>query len=298
MNDTSSNLAPAATRAHRLRARVKSMPVFALLIVAVVVVISIGADLITQTVIPEPEAIDLRFRYTPPWPMDGSSATHLLGTDQLGRDLLSRMIKGAQTSLLVALTCIFIAASAGTLLGLISGYWGGWVDTAIMRLVDAMLAFPAILVALVLVVTVGASFGMIVFTIAFLMWAPFARVVRGEVLSVKERNFVALSRIAGASAPRVLFFEILPNIINTVVVMATLQVGSAIVVESSLSFLGAGIPPPEPTWGNLVAEGRNVMDSAWWVSTFPGIAILLVVLSFNLLGDWLRDTLDPNLRTL
>jgi len=131
-----------------------------------------------------------------------------------------------------------------------------------------------------------------------LMWAPFARVVRGEVLSVKERNFVALSRIAGASAPRVLFFEILPNIINTVVVMATLQVGSAIVVESSLSFLGAGIPPPEPTWGNLVAEGRNVMDSAWWVSTFPGIAILLVVLSFNLLGDWLRDTLDPNLRTL
>ena len=298
MTEDGFNPVPTATRAQRLRARVKNMPIFALIVVVVAILISVSADLITHTILPEPDKIDLRFRYTPPWPMSGSSATHLLGTDQLGRDLLSRMIMGAQTSLVIALTCIFIAAFVGTLLGLVSGYWGGWMEIGIMRLADAMLAFPIILVALVLVVTVGASFGTIVFTIAFLMWAPFARVVRGEVLSMKERHFVALSRIAGASAARILLFEIFPNIVNTVVVMATLQVGSAIVVESSLSFLGAGIPPPAPTWGNLVAEGRNVMDSAWWVSTFPGVAILLVVLSFNLLGDWLRDTLDPNLRTL
>jgi peptide/nickel transport system permease protein len=167
-----------------------------------------------------------------------------------------------------------------------------------MRCVDIMLSFPAILVALVFVVTIGASFWMVVAILALLLWAQFARLVRGEVLSWKHRDFVDRAKVAGASTSRILVRYIFPNIFNSVVVLATLQMGWAIVVESALSFLGAGIPPPEPTWGNLVAEGRDVRDTAWWISVFPGLAIMLVVLPFNLFGDWLRDVLDPKLRQL
>jgi peptide/nickel transport system permease protein len=208
------------------------------------------------------------------------------------------MIVGARNSLAVAITAIGFAAAVGTSLGLVSGYFGRWVDALIMRCVDIMLSFPAILVALVFVVTVGASFWMVVSILALLLWAHFARLVRGEVLSWKERDFVALAKVAGASPLRILAQHMFPNIFNSVVVLSTLQVGWAIVVESALSFLGAGIPPPTPTWGNLVAEGRDVLDSAWWISVFPGLAIMLVVLSFNLFGDWLRDVLDPKLRQL
>jgi peptide/nickel transport system permease protein len=208
------------------------------------------------------------------------------------------MIVGARNSLAVAVEAIFVAATVGTILGLIAGYLGRWADAVMMRFVDIMLSFPAILVALVFVVTIGASFWMVVSILALLLWAHFARLVRGEVLSWKERDFVALAKVAGASTPWIIVRHIFPNIINSVVVLATLQIGWAIVVESALSFLGAGIPPPEPTWGNLVAEGRDVLDSAWWISVFPGLAIMLIVLSFNLFGDWLRDVLDPKLRQL
>lgn len=274
------------------------LPKVPTVIVILVALTAICADLMTGTVLPKANQIDLRFRYTAPWPLEGSSPAHLLGTDRLGRDLLSRMIIGARNSLSVAMSAIFFAAAVGTILGLISGYLGHWVDAVIMRFVDIMLSFPAILVALVFVVTVGASFWMVVSILALLLWAHFARLVRGEVLSWKERDFVALAKVAGASTPRIIVKHIFPNIFNSVVVLATLQVGWAIVVESALSFLGAGIPPPEPTWGNLVAEGRDVLDSAWWISVCPGIAIMLVVLSFNLFGDWLRDVLDPKLRQL
>ena len=274
------------------------LPKVPIVIVVLVFLTAISADWLTGTILPAANQIDLRFRYTAPWPLEGSSPAHLLGTDRLGRDLLSRMLVGARNSLAVALVAICFAAAVGTSLGLVSGYLGRWVDAVIMRFVDIMLSFPAILVALVFVVTVGASFWMVVAILALLLWAHFARLVRGEVLSWKARDFVALARVAGASTPRIIVQHLFPNIFNSVVVLATLQVGWAIVVESALSFLGAGIPPPAPTWGNLVAEGRDVLDSAWWISVLPGLAIMLVVLSFNLFGDWLRDVLDPKLRQL
>lgn len=267
-------------------------------VVLAVAVIAVSAGMLTGSVLPEANQIDLRFRYTPPWPLPGSSPEHLLGTDRLGRDLLSRMLVGAQNSLSVALLAIAFAAAVGTFLGLIAGYLGRWVDSLIMRCVDVMMSLPAILVALVFVVTIGASFGMVVATLALLLWAQYARLVRGQVLSVKERDFIALAKVAGASSRRIIAVHILPNIINSVIVLATLQIGWGIVVESALSFLGAGVPPPAPTWGNLVAEGRDVLDQAWWIAVCPGLAIALVVLSFNLVGDWVRDALDPKLRQL
>jgi peptide/nickel transport system permease protein len=267
-------------------------------VVLLVVLIAASAGWLTGSVLPEANQIDLRFRYTPPWPLAGSSPAHLLGTDRLGRDLLSRMLVGAQNSLAVALSAIAFAAAVGTFLGLIAGYLGGWVDALIMRSVDIMMSFPAILVALVFVVTIGASFSMVVAILALLLWAQYARLVRGQVLSAKERDFIALAKVAGSPTRRIIAVHILPNIFNSVIVLATLQVGWGIVVESALSFLGAGIPPPAPTWGNLVAEGRDVLDQAWWISVCPGLAIMLVVLSFNLFGDWVHDALDPKLRQL
>jgi peptide/nickel transport system permease protein len=274
------------------------VPKLSAVIVLLVVLSAASAGLLTGSVLPEADQIDLRFRYAPPWPLAGSSAAHLLGTDRLGRDLLSRMLVGAQNSLSVSLLAITFAAAVGTFLGLIAGYLGGWVDSLIMRSVDIMMSFPAILVALVFVVTIGASFGMVVAILALLLWAQYARLVRGLVLSVKEREFIALAKVAGCSTRRILAVHILPNICNSVIVLATLQVGWGIVVESALSFLGAGIPPPAPTWGNLVAEGRDVLDQAWWISVCPGLAIMFVVLSFNLFGDWVHDALDPKLRQL
>lgn len=291
-------IASARGRLRRLADSARRLPRIPTAIVILVALTAIGADPITTTILPKANQIDLRYRYAAPWPLEGSSTAHLLGTDRLGRDLLSRMIVGARNSMAVAVSAILFAAVVGTTLGLIAGYLGRWADAIIMRCVDIMLSFPAILVALVFVVTVGASFWMVVSILALLLWAHFARLVRGEVLSWKERDFVALAKVAGASTARIIVTHIFPNIFNSVLVLATLQIGWAIVVESALSFLGAGIPPPEPTWGNLVAEGRDVLDSAWWISVVPGIAIMLVVLSFNLFGDWLRDVLDPKLRQL
>lgn len=288
----------ATLRLRHLAAGLSRLPRFSGAVVLIMVLSAVSAGLLTSSVLPEPNQIDLRLRYTPPWPLTGSSPAHLLGTDRLGRDMLSRMLVGAQNSLSVALLAITFAAAVGTCLGLISGYLGGWVDGLIMRCVDIMMSFPAILVALVFVVTIGASFAMVVTTLALLLWAQYARLVRGQVLSVKERDYVALARVAGASTPYIIAMHVLPNIANSVIVLATLQIGWGIVVESSLSFLGAGVPPPAPTWGNLVAEGRDVLDQAWWIAVCPGLAIMLVVLAFNLFGDWLRDALDPKLRQL
>jgi peptide/nickel transport system permease protein len=282
----------------RLAAAFHRLPKLSTAVILAVVLTAAGADLLTGHVLPAANQIDLRFRYAPPWPLAGSSPAHLLGTDRLGRDLLSRMIVGAQNSLAVALMAIVFAAGVGTCLGLVAGYLGGWVESLIMRCVDIMMSLPAILVALLFVVTVGASFAMVVATLALLLWAQYARLVRGQVLSVKERDFVALAKVAGSSTCRILVVHIFPNLVNSVVVLATLQIGWGIVVESALSFLGAGVPPPAPTWGNLVAEGRDVLDQAWWIAVCPGLAIMLVVLAFNLVGDWVRDALDPTLRQL
>jgi peptide/nickel transport system permease protein len=235
-------------------------------------------------------------RLKPPVWEQGGSAEHLLGTDKLGRDILSRMIYGARVSLAVSAVAIFVGGIVGTALGLVSGYFGGRVDALLMRLVDISLSLPTILLALVLVAAVGPSFGTVIGVLVVLLWARYARLVRGETLSIRERDFIARARVAGASHVRIMTRYIFPNVVNSLIVLATLQVGYVILLESALSFLGAGLPRPTPAWGLMVADGRELIVTAWWVSMFPGLAIMLTVLALNLLGDWLRDHLDPKLR--
>jgi len=240
----------------------------------------------------------LALRLKPPMWEKGGSITYPLGTDKVGRDVLSRIIYGARVSLRVSIEAIVVSGFIGTALGLISGYFGGRVDALIMRLVDISISLPIILVALVFVAALGPSFATVIAVITILLWARYARQVRGETLSIKERDFIARARVAGASHFRIMFRYLLPNVVNTLIVLATLQVGFVIIFESSLSFLGAGIPRPTPAWGLMVADGRELIVTAWWISMFPGIAIMLTVLSFNLVGDWLRDHLDPKLKNV
>ena len=229
----------------------------------------------------------------------GGSTKFLLGTDQLGRDVLSRVIYGARISIVVALVTLGIGGTFGIVVGLAAGWYGGWVDETLMRLVDIKLSIPLILIALVLVITLGQSFGVILTVLAIFIWPRFARQVRGEVLTLKTMDYVALAKVSGASTWRILFVHIFPGTINTLIIVATLQVGIVILLESTLSFLGAGVPPPTPAWGSMVAEGRDKLaGGVWWSTTFPGIAIMLTVVSLNLFGDWLRDTLDPRLRQM
>ena len=276
-------------------ARRQRLPVVSLGIVAIFVLVALLAPLLAPA---DPYDQSLRLRFRPPvWEERGSWA-YPLGTDRLGRDLLSRMIYGARVSLAAGVVTVLISSAFGAAVGLVAGYYGGRTDAALMRMTDATLSFPVILLALILAVTVGPSFTNVVVAIAVILWARYARVIRGQVLTLMTLDFIAQARIAGAGAWRIITRHLLPNTLNTLVVLITLQVGYVIIVEASLSFLGAGIPPPTPAWGSMIAEGRDFVTSAWWVSFFPGLAILLVVLAFNLLGDWLRDTLDPRLRQL
>ena len=226
----------------------------------------------------------------------GGTSTFLLGTDDLGRDILSRIIYGSRISIVVAAIAIFIGGTIGTSLGITAGYFGSWLDALIMRAVDVSLSIPIILLALVLVSALGASFATIITVLVLLLWAHYARMARGVTLSVRSADFIARARVAGCSDLRIMFKHIFPNVFNSLVVLATLQVGFVIIIESTLSFLGAGIPRPNPAWGLMVADGRALIVSHWWVAFFPGLAILLVVLSMNLMGDWLRDKLDPRQR--
>lgn len=238
---------------------------------------------------------DLLNSLLPPF-WNGGDRAYPLGTDFLGHDILSQMIMGARLTLVVATGSLLIGGTTGTLVGLVAGYYGGGVDNLLMRLADLTFAFPLLLVALLLALVFGASFTMVVAIIGLLLWSRFARLVRSEVLSLRTRDFVALARVAGASDLRIMLVHLLPNVIGTVLVIVTLQVGQAILTEAALSFLGVGIPPPNPSWGAMISEGRNYLDSAWWISVFPGLAILLVVLALSLLGDWLRDVFDPRLQ--
>ena len=227
------------------------------------------------------------------------SSRFLLGTDHLGRDVLSRVIYGARISLLVSIITLAVGGSIGVTMGLAAGWYGGFVDEFLMRLVDIKLAIPLILIALVLVITLGQSLWIIVTVLCLFIWPRFARQVRGEVLQLKHMDYVSLAKVSGASTPRILFIHIFPGTINTLIVVATLQVGIVILLESTLSFLGAGVPPPTPAWGSMVSDGRDKLaGGVWWISTFPGLAIMITVMSLNLFGDWLRDTLDPRLRQL
>ena len=210
--------------------------------------------------------------------------------------MATRLMFGGRVSMLVAILTLILGGGIGTAIGLFAGFYGGRLDSVLMRIADSTLAFPIILFAILLVVTLGASMANVVIAIALVLWARYARVIRGEVLALRERDFIARARVAGCSDLRILLVHLFPNTANTLLVLLTLQVGWVIIVEASLSFLGAGIPPPTPAWGAMVADGREYVDTAWWVSALPGVAIMLTVIAFNLVGDWLRDALDQKLR--
>jgi peptide/nickel transport system permease protein len=243
-----------------------------------------------------PNTINLRERFLPPAWQTGGTRGHILGTDNLGRDMLSRIMAGARVSSIVALLAITLGGLVGGGLGIISGYYGRRVDAIVMRAADATLAFPIILLAILLCMILGPSLQNVVISLGVVLWARFARVIRGEVLSLKERDFVALARVAGSSDVRIMARHIFPNIWNTLLVMLTLQIGWVIIVEASLSFLGAGIPGPSPVWGSMISKGREYVTTAWWIPFLPGLAVSLICLSFNMFGDWLREVLDPKLR--
>ncbi len=280
----------------RARAFLRRYPVA---LVAVLLVVLVIPALFANIIAPhDPIDGDLSVRLLPPAWTDGGDWSYALGTDRQGRDILSRMIYGARTAALVSLAALAVGGAVGTLLGLAAGYFGGWWDHVIMRLVDISLSIPLILLALALIVLFEPGTATTIAVVALLLWSRYARQVRAEALTLKAMDFVARARVAGASDLRIIFRHILPNIANTIIVLATLQVGNVILLEASLSFLGAGIPPPNPAWGVMIAEGRDYIVTSWWLSVIPGLAIMCTVLSMNLFGDWLRDHLDPKLRQL
>jgi len=281
----------------QVRRWVRELPLLPLLILVPFVLAAVFADFIAPYDPTEP--VPGAKIFVPPFWMDGGSTATLLGTDFQGRDSLSRLIFGARVSLVVGLMGTVVAGSLGTAFGILSGYLGGWVDQAIMRLTDAWLALPALVFAIFLATVVGPSMWNIVIILGLVYWTRYARVIRGEVLSLREREYVQLAEIAGASRLRVILRHILPNVLNTAMVLASLTIGVVIIAEASLSFLGVGVPPPEPAWGLMLSEARStLMAGNWWLTVFPGICILLVVLATQLLGDWLRIRLDPQQRNL
>ncbi|MGA7485818.1 MAG: ABC transporter permease [Xanthobacteraceae bacterium] len=233
----------------------------------------------------------------PPFWVEGGSLATPLGTDFLGRDVLSRLMYGARISLLVALTGTLVAGTIGTLLGVLAGYMGRWWDQIIMRVTDAWLTLPSLVFAILLLSVRGPGVWNVVLILALVFWSRYSRAVRGEVLALRERDFVKLAEINGIGKPRIIFRHLVPNVMNTVMVLFSLQVGVAVIIEASLSFLGVGVPPPEPSWGLMMAQERDaLMEGKWWLAIFPGICICMLVLSANMLGDWLRVRLDPQLR--
>jgi len=246
----------------------------------------------------DPYSGGIRNRHNPPVFLEEGNTEHLLGTDHAGRDVFSRLLFGARISLVVGAIALTFGFLVGTTMGVVSGYAGGWIDEVISRIVDIWQALPFLMVALVCVLLFGQSLELLLVLMALLAWNPFVRVVRSQTLSIKNEPYVDLARVAGCSTPRILIRHILPGVLNTAVVIATLAVGNLILAEAALSFLGAGVPSPTPTWGAMVNEGRNYLSSAWWPTVLPGIAIFLVVMSLNFTGDWLRDRMDPRLRQL
>ncbi len=234
-------------------------------------------------------------RLTPPMWAQGGSARYPLGTDTLGRDVLSRLLHGARVSLIVGLAAVLVAGVVGVALGLVAGYRGGWADDLLMRLGDIQLAFPVLLLGVAVIAVLGASLANMIFVLGASGWVTYARIARGETLSLKERDFVAAARALGAPAGHVVTRHLLPNILPPLMVVTTFSVARTIIAEASLSFLGLGLPPPTPSWGAMLDEGRNYITTGWWLALFPGLAILVLVLAINLCGDWLRDALDPRI---
>jgi peptide/nickel transport system permease protein len=276
--------------------RMKGFPWFPVGILFTIAAVAILAEAIAPH---SPEVGSLGMRFKPPAWQQGGTSQFLLGTDHLGRDVLSRLIFGARVSMVVGILAVVVAGTIGTTLGILSGYMGKWVDQLIMRVTDTWLALPAITFAIFLAAILGPSEMNIVIILTLVYWTRYARVIRGEVLSLKEREFVRLAIVAGCSKWTIMKRHILPNVLNTVMVLASLQLGVVIIAEATLSFLGVGVPPPKPAWGLMLADGKKgLMAGYWWLTVLPGGCIMLMVLAANLLGDWLRVKLDPQLRQL
>jgi peptide/nickel transport system permease protein len=267
-------------------------PVIPVAMVSILIILGVFAPVIAPY---DAKIGTLEDRHIPPM-LFGGDSDHILGTDGLGRDIFSRIVHGARISILTTAVALGIGGTVGTILGILSGYFGGWVDELIMRIVDIKYSVPLILIALSLATILGSSIGLLFGLLAFMVWGQFARQVRAEVLSIVKMDYVVAARSSGASSARIMYRHILPGVAGTVAVIGTLQVGAVVLTESSLSFLGAGVPPPTPSWGSMVAEGRLYIDTAWWVSLIPGVFIGLLVVSVTLLGDWIRDHWDPRFK--
>lgn len=265
-----------------------------LVILTIVVLTALSADYLAPQ---DPSEVNLIDRLKPPGYVDDSGRVHYLGTDPLGRDLFSRLVFGSRISLLVGFSAVLIGGTLGLLLGLVSGYYGGLIDDVIMRLADIQLAFPSILLYIVVLAVIGPGLANVIAILGFTGWVVYGRVARGQVLSVREQEFVTAARSIGAQDARILWRHVLPNIFGALIVVGSFAVASNIIAEASLSFLGVGVPPSVPTWGIMLSEGKEYLRDAWWPVTFPGIAIALTVLSINSLGDWLRDYLDPRMKS-
>lgn len=290
-------VAPPGETGRRLLRLVRELPVLPLVILIPFVLVAVFANFIAPFDPTEP--VEGAQIFAPPFWMPDAVPGVWLGTDFQGRDVLSRLLFGSRVSLIVGITGTLVAGGIGTTLGIMAGYRGGWVDQVIMRVTDAWLALPGLVFAIFLATMVGPSMWNIVIILGAVYWTRYARVIRGEVLSLREREFVKLAEIAGASNFRVILRHILPNVLNTAMVLASLTIGVVIIAEASLSFLGVGVPPPEPAWGSMLADSRSMlMVGDWWLTIFPGLCIMLVVLATQLLGDWLRIKLDPQLRNL
>ena len=284
-----------AVRARSLIGGARTLPIIPLVILGALVVSAVFADVLAPH---DPIQVDLLKAFQPPFYMSGGSFDHPLGTDELGRDILSRLMHGGRVSLMLALSVTALGTLVGVPLGLVSGYLGGRTDAVIQRLVEAILSLPTIMVALVFVFVLGQTYASIVLILTPFVAAELARMVRGDALAIRRTNYVALARVAGAAPLRILWRHILPNVAGTVIVVATLQIGALILVESSLSFLGVGVPPPTPAWGLMIEGGREYVATKYWLSLFPGLAIVVTVLSINWIGDWLRNLLDPKQQRL
>ena len=274
-------------------------PVIPIFFISILVLLAVFADVTGY----DPELPALRDRTLPMFsepvdPLTKDLTRHWLGADQFGRDTLTRIMHGARITLYVLLISAVSGTIIGTAYGLIAGYFGGFVDDILMRILDLVYSIPFLLLALVAAIVFDPSLTVVIVLLAFLAWPAFVRNVRAEILTLKERDYIMYARVAGASRIRMMYKHLLPGVINTVIVIATLRIGQLILAAASLSFLGAGVPPPTPVWGALVAEGRDYLNSAWWVSIWPSLGIFLVVMSLNFLGDWFRDKFDPRLRQL
>jgi peptide/nickel transport system permease protein len=272
---------------------VRRLPPFGMLgagLIALAVAVAVLAPAIAPTT---PSRLDLRARLAPPAWVPGAKPGHLLGTDNVGRDVLSRVIYGSRISLSVGAAAAVLGMLIGSTLGLVAGYFGRWIDAGVSWLINVQLAFPFTLLAIFLLGTVGGGFGAVVVVLALATWVNYARIVRGEVLAIRSRDYVLAARAVGVPTGRTLLRYILPNTAGPIVVVASFSTAQAILTQAALSFLGVGIDPSVPSWGAMLNEGRAYLQSAWWIAVFPGLAIALTVLGANLLGDWLRDWLDP-----